>query len=105
MTSSFLNKTAAFDQSTASTFTAVAAVTGKRIRVTGFGLTAAGTNTVTFKRASTALTGAMPVIAGSNLNSPAGNDLVFETGVGEALNITLSAAVQVAGWISYQIVE
>lgn len=82
----------------------VAAVVGKKIRVLSYSLNAAGgANTVTWKSASTALSGAMDI--GDNVYVAAeANRGLFETAAGEALNLTLSAATLVAGHISYVLV-
>lgn len=106
MHSPFVNKTVAFDQNTASTFAVVAAPTnGKRIRITGYELTSAGSNTIVFKDGTTALSGAMPLIAGSRLGVPPDEKPAFETRANTAFNVTLSAAVQVAGYFTYQLVD
>lgn len=80
----------------------VAAVTGKKIKVTGMFLIAAGAVSVKFKGGATDLTGAMAVAAngGFSVMSNADNP-IFETAAGAALNINLSGAVAVAGAITY----
>ncbi len=82
----------------------VAAVTGKRIRVINYVLTAAGVVSVTFRSGTTALTGAMPLAANGGI-SVAGAQPGFwlQTAAGEALNLSLSAAVQVSGHITYDV--
>lgn len=82
---------------------------GKRIRVLGYSIVAAGAVTATFKRGSTALTGAMSMITGVPHVAPPGGSLmdrlpVFECGTAEAFNLTLSSGVQVSGWVVYEIV-
>lgn len=105
MPSPLLTKTAAFSQNTAATHEVVAAVAGKRIIVTGYELTSGGTNTVTWKSASTSLSGASDVAAGTRLGQPLTDGFYFATAAGEALNITLSGAQKLAGYVNYQVVE
>lgn len=105
MPSPLLTKTAAFSQNTAATHEVVAAVTGKRIIVTGYELTAGGTNTVVWKSASTALSGASDVVSGTRLAQPLTDGFYLATAKGEALNITLSGAQKLAGYVNYQVVE
>lgn len=82
--------------------TIVAAVAGK-IRVLSFFLIAAGTVTVRFESGAsgTALTGQMQLVAQKEVFagfSPVGH---FETAAGVLLNLELSAAVSVDGWLVY----
>lgn len=79
----------------------VAAVTGKRIRVLGYVFMAAAAGTVLFRGTVTALTGAFPVVANSGVASAASPMGQFQTPVGEALNIVLSAAFAVGGHVVY----
>jgi hypothetical protein len=81
----------------------VAAVTGKKIRVTNIVLVAAGTVTVRFESGAsgTALTGQIPLIAQTGFAAgfdPTGH---FETAAATALNLELSAGVAVHGWLKY----
>jgi fumarate hydratase class II len=64
-------------------------------------LVAASTVTLTIKDGSTALTGAMTLIAGVpfTLGSQASGYPYLTTTAGNALNFTLSSGVQVSGWI------
>ena len=83
----------------------VAAATGKVHRVFGFALTTAGSVTAKFQSASTDLSGPMslPVVA-----TPGGlNDAVplFVTVAGEALNLYLSGATAVNGYLLYDSVQ
>lgn len=82
--------------------TLVAAVSGRRIRVLSANFIAAGTVNATFKSgASTAKTGAYPLVAQSGAalaHNPTGH---FETDEGEALVLGLDAAVLVAGSLTY----
>lgn len=82
----------------------VAAVAGKKICVLSFGIVAAGDVDAKFRSGTTDITGLMDLAA-------AGNGLVaapsfpgyhhFETAAGAALNLNLSAAVNVGGWVVY----
>lgn len=83
--------------------TLIAAVVGKKIRVIGGLLIAAGAVSVRFESAAagTALTGIMPLIANVGFqipHIPVGN---FETAVNTLLNLELSAAESVDGWLVY----
>lgn len=78
----------------------VPAVSGGRIRVVGYSVVATGAVTATWKSGTTALSGAMS-IAANGVVSVAAEGGVIETAVGEALNITLSGAVQLSGHLSY----
>ena len=87
----------------------VAAVPGKRIRVTSYVLLAAGTVNATFQSAANDLTGAFPLVAQAGVAAqvtpsyPGGAAKGwFETNVGEALNLSLDAGVLVAGHLSYE---
>jgi hypothetical protein len=87
--------------------TLVAAVTGKRIRVTALLLVSAGTVNATFQSGAggTALTGAMPLVANAQINVPGIPHGMFETAVGALLNLNLSAAIAVRGFLKYVLVE
>jgi len=84
----------------------VAAVTGAIIRVTQVALVAAEAVTVTFKSATTAITG--PMAWGANVpfidRSAQQNRGLFATAPGEALNMDLGAAKAVGGYICVQII-
>lgn len=99
---------AIFSDNTAATTEAVAAKTGYRIRVTGYRLAAAGTVTVTFKSASTAISAPIYCVAGVPHQAGAANSYdavkLFETNAGEALNLTLSGAVAVGAEIYFDYV-
>lgn len=78
---------------------------GKKVRVLEFGVGSAGTVTLTFKSATTAVAGPIPLVAGSSAGagfSPVG---CFETAAGEALVATLSGSVNVGGWLNYALVN
>lgn len=83
--------------------TAVAAVSGKRIRVLSYVLNSVTAVAVRFESGAggTALSGVMSLGATSVLASgynPLGH---FETAVGALLNLELGGAVQVSGHITY----
>lgn len=79
-----------------------AAGAGLKIKVVHYVLVAGGTVNVKFQSASTDLTGAMPFVANTGV-SVAGqaSSHVLETAANEALNLNLSAAIQVSGEFSY----
>lgn len=87
--------------------TLVAAVTGKKIRVLGFVLVGAGAVTAKFQSGAggTDLTGAMTLAAASSVAVPPRETGCFETAAGALLNLNLSAAVAVAGFLVYRTVE
>ncbi len=81
--------------------TVVAAVTGKKIRVLRFHYKSGGTVNAKFTDGTNDLTGLFAETAGSANGAgwcPVG---VFETGVGAALILNLSAAVGLAGVLTY----
>ena len=82
----------------------VAAVSGKKIKVVSYLIVAAGTVTATWKSASTALSGAIPLVANSGAAAAPDGEYGghwLETARGEALNLVLSGAIAVTGHISY----
>lgn len=103
-------KTAVISYATASTGEIVAAVTGRKIRVLGYMLVAAGSVVATWKSGSTAISGAMSMVVGVPVPAPLGGTSLdpmphFITNAGEALNLTLSGAVQVSGHITYDVID
>lgn len=92
----------------AATDNAIVAAAGasNKIRVLAYTLVASGgANTVTWKSATTAKTGAMDIPDNQALVGafcPVG---LFETAANEALNLTLSGATLVAGHITYVVVQ
>lgn len=88
----------------------VAAVTGKRIRVVTYVLVASGAGTVTWRSATTALSGAMTVATGTPISAAplpeglAGQKGHLETATGEALNLLISGSIQVSGHLVYEVV-
>lgn len=97
-------KSAVVSAASAGDNTLVAAVTGKRIRVvSGFLVASGGANTVRFESGAsgTALTGQMDIADNGQLEisfSPVGH---FSTAKSTLLNLELSAATSVAGFINY----
>lgn len=81
--------------------TLVAADAAKKIRVLQYVYVVSGAVTVTWKRASTAMSGAMAIAANGGVGCtfcPVG---LFETAANEALIMNLSGAVQVSGHLVY----
>lgn len=88
--------------------TLVAAVTGKKIRVTALVLVASGgANTIRFESAAsgTALTGQMDILDNGQFVVPHNPVGWFETAASALLNLELSAATAVAGFLKYVLVE
>jgi hypothetical protein len=82
--------------------TIVALVASKKIRVLRFMLVAAGAVSVKFKTGSgTDLTGAMAIAANGGVGAPYCPIGILESASGEALVLNLSAAVAVAGNLTY----
>lgn len=82
---------------------------GKFIRVLGFTIVAGGAVNVTFKSGATAKTGALPCAANTGVSpsvgSPDAGARQFDLAENQALVITPSAAVQVSGWGTAQILK
>ena len=83
----------------------VAAVTDRIICVTALAFTVAGNVNITLKSDATAISGAMDFGAASE---PRGlthgiGDNPLKTEAGEAFKITLSAAIQVSGYLTYHL--
>lgn len=96
-------KYAAISASTSGDNTIVAAVTGKKIRVLSLVLVSAGTTTTAFESAAggTALTGDMALVANTGYVLPYNPFGWFQTVASELLNLELSAAIAVAGSLTY----
>jgi hypothetical protein len=100
-------KFAAINASASGGNTIVAAVAGKRIRVVSYVIVAAGSVTATWQSASTALSGPMSLAASGGASAsigimtPGGAYGLFQTESGEALNLSLGGAVNVAGHLCY----
>lgn len=91
------------DHATSGDNTLVAAIAGKKIRVLDLMLVAAGTVNVRFESGAggTALTGVINLTAQAGFApgfNPAGH---FEAAAGQLLNLELSGAVSVDGWLVY----
>lgn len=80
----------------------VAAVSGKKIVVIHYQLIAAGTVNVRFESGAggTALSGQMNLTTNSGASDRFDYGL-FETAVGQSLNLELSGAISVDGYLSY----
>lgn len=91
------------DNATSGDNTIVAAVTGKKIRVISGLLISAGTVTVRFESGAggTALTGQISLVANVGFNIPEAMAGAFETAASALLNLELSGAVSVDGWLNY----
>lgn len=94
---------AVIDIATAVTHTVVAAVAGKKIKVCNLMFTVGGEVNITLKSDTDALSGALDF---GGTDEPRGmthhlGDYPLETATGKAFKITLSAAVQVSGYITY----
>ncbi|HKS27836.1 MAG TPA: hypothetical protein VJS44_08455 [Pyrinomonadaceae bacterium] len=96
-------KRAVIDCANSGDNTLVAAVTGKSIRVLNIVLIASAAVTVRFESGAggAALTGQMQLAANGGFApgfDPFGH---FQTAAGELLNLELSGAVSVDGWLTY----
>jgi hypothetical protein len=104
------NQTASIDFNTAATQTVVPAVAGKRIVVYGYALFngVATAQSVQFKSGSTLLAGVqqLPLSVGGGAVVFSGDQTIslFTTNPGDALSLTMTAATQVGGHISYKYV-
>ena len=79
----------------------VGAVSGKRIRVIAYAVIASATVNIRFRSGSTDITGAMRLVEGGGI-AHAYDGGLFETAVGQALNINLSTNATVGGYIVYR---
>lgn len=92
---------AAISQSGAGTDILVAAMSGKRIKVVGYVVVMGSAGTVTFKTASTAITGSMSFASNGGVSSAGTEHFpVFQTNQGEDLSITTTGAAA-QGHLSY----
>ena len=80
----------------------VSATSSQTTRVHRLFLVAAGATTITFKSASTGLTGAITLTAGGSIVLDVSSEPWFTTGANEAFIINSSAAVQISGRLYYQ---
>lgn len=82
-------------------------ILGRKIRVINYTLISAGAVIVTWKSASTAISGPMSIAANggmapsSSALTPVGMIGLFETNVGENLVINLNGAIAVGGHLTY----
>lgn len=97
-------KYAVIDAATSGDNTIVAAVTGKKIRVLSYVLVSAGTVTARFESGAggTALTGQMTMAVNTNHVAPFSPVGHFQTAEGALLNLELSGAVSVDGYLVYE---
>lgn len=102
-------KTAVIDQ--AASGEVIAAVSGKRILVTSITIFVAAEVTVKFMSGGaggTALSGAMTLVKGTPMDKDFCPDLksefrgILRTNAGENLYITLGAAIQISGFMTYE---
>jgi len=107
-------QSAVIDTNSSGDNTIVAAVSGAIIRVVGYVLMAGGTVNAEWKSdtggGAVELSGPFPMIAQTGVVMPMAPrgvggrmDGWFDTGVGKALNLNLSAGVQVSGHVAYQV--
>lgn len=95
-------KRATISSSTSGDNTVVAAVTGKKIRVTALHLVTEGAVVLTWKSGATSISGALPYVGNSGLAMGNGaSPIGLDTTSGEALVLNLSQAVGVRGWLAY----
>jgi hypothetical protein len=79
----------------------VPAVSGKRIRVIAYAVISNLTVSIKFRSGTTDITGSMRVVEGGGI-AHAYDGGLFETAVGQALNINLSANATVGGYVVYR---
>jgi len=79
----------------------VGAVSGKRIRVIAFAVVANATVNIKFQSGTTDITGSMRVVEGGGI-AHAYDGGLFQTAVGQALNINLSTNATVGGYVVYR---
>ena len=95
---------ASYSNASAADNEVVAADATKKIRVLSYTINAAGgANTVTWKSATTALSGAMDIVDNASLHAACVHGL-FETVANEALNLAQSAATLGAGHVTYVLI-
>jgi hypothetical protein len=84
-----------------------ASTTGQKIRVLQYAFIANGTVSLRFEDGAggTAQTGLMDFVAQGGMAPPFSPMGYFETTANTLLNLELSAATEVAGWIVYQLIE
>ena len=99
-------KFAVIDHATSGDNTIVAATSGYKIRVLSVTLVATGTVNVRFESGAsgTALTGVINLVANTGFSAAASPWGHFETAGGQLLNLELSGATSVDGWLTYVLV-
>lgn len=102
----FETRSAVIDVAGSGDNTIVAAVPGKKIRVTSFLIVGVGAITARFESGAsgTALTGQMTTAAASVISMGYNEAGYFETAAGELLNLELSGATSVDGFLTYRLV-
>jgi hypothetical protein len=81
--------------------TLVAAAAGKIVRVMGYAFNAAGTVNVKLTDGSTDAMGPLAMAVNNTVESGFNPNGWYDTAVGNALSINLSANIQVSGHVSY----
>ena len=81
----------------------VAAVSGRSIVVVAYAVVASATVNIRFRSGTTDITGSMRVVEGGGI-AHAYDGGLFQTAVGQALNINLSANATVGGYVVYRTV-
>lgn len=89
------------DVATAATHEIIPATTGMSNRVVSLFLRSDDVVTIQFLSDASAIGGTMQMTDGDYIQLPINEYGWFETGIGEALNLTLSGAKQISGWIGY----
>ena len=79
----------------------VAGVSGKRIRVIAYAVIANATVSIKFRSGTTDITGSMRIVEGGGI-AHAYDGGLFQTAVGQPLNINLSANATVGGYVVYR---
>jgi hypothetical protein len=89
--------------SSAATVTGVAGVSGQIIRVYAMVLVIGGTSNITFQDGTTALSGAMPMLANGSIVLDNNGNHWYATSSSNAFNIGNSGSVSVNGTIYYTV--
>jgi hypothetical protein len=92
---------ASISATTAGNTQVVGAVSGKRIRVIAYAVIASATVNIKFQSGTTDITGSMRIVEGGGI-AHAYDGGLFQTAVGQALNINLSTNATVGGYIVYR---
>ena len=79
----------------------IPAVSGKRIRVIAYAVIANATVSIKFRSGTTDITGSMRIVEGGGI-AHAYDGGLFQTAVGQALNINLSTNATVGGYVVYR---